>query len=225
MSLRPALIVTPKNDGNGKPDPVVERVLKRGKEIIELPSEKSWIQLVYGLRHAAEISRAEKPVTGQPGLRSAWLAMDYIWEFLCQQRAFLEDPQAIAPVARLRGALGDLPSGHVDPMLKVQKRAGDTSNLAIVKGLAARALGELILSGVPIDEAAPRVAKACGALGGRKVADKEVKNWRYRFRGKPGPGAPKGGPGRFAYERPMLEETPGQRADVLLKELREIDIT
>jgi hypothetical protein len=196
---------------------------------VELPDPKSWAQLVRGLGHAADIDRAEPRKTTQPGLKAAWLAMSYLFDFLSEQPAFINDPSAIAPIARVYTGLRDLHRGHLGPMFQIPKKAGAQSDrmmLGIIKGVAARALSELISAGVPKDEAATKVAGACGTLRelGR-VSRNQVINWRARYQGKPGPGAQKDGPNRFAYDRKLPEDmggTAAERADSLLRELRSL---
>jgi hypothetical protein len=185
--------------------------------ISEQPDAPSWAKLVLGLQQTEKISHEKQ----------TWVAMNCILDFLYLQPAFMENPAAIAPIVRLCGALRDLHRGKLHPMFAVPAKRGRRvtgMNVGSIKGIAARALNELMLAGVPKTDAASRVARACGELPelGRIKGD-QVIAWRARCRARPGPGAPKDGPVRFAYSHELPKGlTRAESAEYLMGQLREL---
>jgi hypothetical protein len=196
---------------------------------IDLPDPRSWAELVMGLRHAAEIDRTESADAKPHGHLAAWLAVHHIFSFLQQQRVIQNDPQVLAPVARLYNAMDDVYHGRKPAMFEgtpPNHRPSDATGFALLKGNAARALSEFRLSGMPKEEAAKRVARACGVVPGHgRVTSKNVSDWRAWLQRRPGPSGtpPKDGPALFAYQKPLpasMGSTPLERAESLIKALR-----
>jgi hypothetical protein len=199
------------------------------RETIDPPDPRSWAALVLGLRQAAEIDRTESPDAKPPGHRAAWLALHYLFSFLQEQRTIQNDPRVLAPIARLYNGMDDVHQGRKPPIFEgtpPNHRPGDTTGFAVLKGNAARALSEFRLSGMPKEEAAKRVARACGVVPGHgRVTSKNVSDWRIWLQRRPGrPGAPpKDGAALFAYQKPLpayMGSTPLERAESLITALR-----
>lgn len=195
---------------------------------VDPPDPAAWVRLVRKLRRAGEEDKngninPDLP----PGHAAAWLALHAIVDFLQSQPALMRTPEAIAPVHRLYSAITDLARGRVHPMLRPQRRRnGNGSGFEIIKGTAARALDEFIRADVPSEEAAPRVAHACGVLPGHgKVTKTQVIGWRQKLRAAPGRGAEVDGAARLAFEGTLPQQygaTPKERADSLMEDLRKL---
>lgn len=194
---------------------------------VELPDSESWGQFVLDLLHAAEVEKQERPHTEPAGFAAAWVALHAVNRFLLQQPTLRQHAQIFAPLANLENALIDIRRGKAPPMLKPMPPAHRPPNLTDfeqTKGLAARAMSELMTGGVPRWDAARTVAKAIGSLrGAGKVTAKTVDGWRHTLEGGAGPGAPQDGPALHAYRKELPKsfgDTPRQRGDGLVEMLR-----
>jgi hypothetical protein len=220
-------VSAPRERGN---QPPIEPPNPAEARFVPLPTPEDWVRFVLELRQLAEIDRREaRDLNLPPGLGGVLLALDSIHTFLGSQKAF-HDQADLAALQRLYCALLDLRRGRVSPMFKPvaqkggQSKGGNPGNgieVDVVRGLAAKALSELILDGEPPEAAARKVASACGTLHGYgKVTGRLVTGWRAKLQGKPGRGAPKDGAARFAYRAQLAANSNRERADKIIDELR-----
>jgi hypothetical protein len=193
------------------------------------PDPISWITLIDDLRIAAELDRLgviDKP--GEPpGLQSAFNALHAIVVFLGKQQRVLPN-RDLKPLMRLHGAIIDLKKNvRIDPLFKATLgigSPGNGTNYDIAKGTAARAMSLLIQAGESPEKARQTVADSLSdTTFGRKVKGTTIAGWRARL--MEGEGA-KGVTevALLAYSRPLPPEfgtTPRERAESLLKDLRE----
>jgi hypothetical protein len=178
------------------------------------------------LRCIAEIERrglrnAELP----PGVTGPERAQRAVLRFLQQQDCVMQH-NAAAPILRLNSAISDLADGRVSPMFRpVNRRPGrrTTSRVeALIMGMAARAMSELMEAGATLDEAARQVAQAIragGVIGHKKISAATVKNWRARIMEGPGAAPPEA----IAHFREPLwpDATAARRGKNLLTVLRQ----
>jgi len=173
------------------------------------------------------------PADLPPGLQASAQALHSLVEFLQKQPHFIRRSQDLFPLRRLDFALFDLWNGTVSPMFRVSrgKKPPNGSGLELIKGLAARAVDELLRASrddlqepSSPEPAAQTVAQACGPLRGHgTVTGKDVINWREDCRRKPKRGA-QDSPGRWIYRQPLSPwtgNTPRERANHLLEVLRQ----
>jgi hypothetical protein len=139
----------------------------------------------------------------------------------------LREGGQLAPLMRLQAAIVDLADGRQsDLFVPVIKKAGNPGKgvaYAMLRGLGARALDELVDSGEPVKQASDRVAKA--VRKGRKdmhdVTGETVKNWRERL--MEGPRGAQDDAWKHYREAlpPETGSTSKMRGETLLKSLRE----
>ena len=196
--------------------------------VVTTPSHESWLRLCGALIQAAHTERYGHEYEGAPaGFMAAESAVDAILVYL-QGCDGLMQAGAIAPVLRLRSALRDLQEGRQPDLLRPRSRGGrpDTDHRkAAVIGLAARAMTELIASGLPVTAAAGKVCDAMRsgrAIGWQSVKPTTIRNWRSRC--EEGPGADIAPEAIRHYREPLppgMGDTPGVRANNLLAVLSE----
>lgn len=117
-------------------------------------------ELILQLRQAAEFRRGKTgaPIDRQVGAASAQLHA--IVRFLQKLPSFSgEAAYDLAPLIQLYTAMLDLPHGIVAPILEpARRRSGNSASHEIAKGIAARAMSELMHSGLDAADAATAVA-------------------------------------------------------------------
>jgi len=192
------------------------------------PKATDWAVLVAGLRWAAEVDRRGNEDGNVPeGTTAPRIALKALIAFLNKQPC-VERHGAHVSLVRLAGALADLGDGIVSPLFRPTVRnpgnPGKGNNAALIMGFAARTLTELKDGGMPLDDAARRVATALRAgqvRGSGKYDAATVKTWRARIKSRSKSIPPAA---IFHYEEPLpptLGHTPKQRGEALLKVLRD----
>lgn len=194
---------------------------------VPLPDPSSWARLMEDLHRAAEIDQNEPADADMPGHAASWVALHHLYAFLLAQPAIATSPDILAPLARLTSAMVDLRHGRVSPMFKPKRGRGrppNSSAFEIVKGTAARAMSELMDSGMSKRDASEAVARTCAKVRGNDaITATQVEGWRDTYEAGAGRGAPEDGPGLLAYKRAIPTEfgaTSSERAQGLLEALR-----
>lgn len=194
------------------------------------PNPDFWLKLVAIMHEASEVARRQETKLGSPGgLLSIQSAIHDIAKLFSEQPYFMRRKELCAPLFRLSIALLDLNHGRVSWMFKPSRgkgNPGQASNLAILKGIAARAMKELVDGGTTPEIAAKTVAEALRPASERglgKVNADTVINWRERFNQGASPGAPPAA--LHAYMDaipPHMGETAEERGKSLVAELRKL---
>jgi hypothetical protein len=194
----------------------------------EHPDATFWMKLVGIMQEAYLIDQGDQRQDGaSPELRSAQCLVHNIAKLLHEQTFFAKRPELCAPLLRVSNALFELNHGRVSPLFKPIQRKGHSPGQpnahALLKGHAARALSELMASGMPIDDAATKIAmalKQASKKGLRPVTARTVINWRERFEQGPGPGAPQAALHVYSRNPGPPGGTPLERGLGLVEELK-----
>jgi hypothetical protein len=200
----------------------------RAEALRELPQPNDWADFIAMLRHSAELDRQGYAHPGMPENATGCVhALKAVISLLQRQPGLMRRGD-LALLLRLHGALVDLAAGRASPIFKPVHRAagapGKGATFAHIQGLAARALAELVDGGMPVRDAAQRVARALKT--GRKdmgdVTPETIINWRERIEQGPGPGAPEDAIRSFLEPLPpSMGDTPLKRGNNLVKVLKE----
>jgi hypothetical protein len=193
----------------------------------EPPEPAFWMKLTYHLRHAAELDRQRgtSPTQIPPETVAAQYFLHNLAKLLMEQPFFKRRPDLLAPLHRLSTAVSDLGDGTVSPMFRPVGRGrghpGKGAQFDLMKGHAARAVTELNMGGMLLDEAAKVVAKALREGGNGRlnaVTPEVVINWREKIMLGRGPGATRAA--IFAYKKelpPFMGCTPAERGHNLVE--------
>ena len=199
------------------------------------PSRDFWLLLTEIMRESSEIDRlgADADENYNPRKSSQFL-LHHLLKVLHAQPYFQRHEAYLAPLLRLSTAAWELDHGKVHPILapepKGTKNAGDLATHAIIKATAARAMGELMISGLSPEQAARKVSSALrqaskrGLKAGNRgpsITWRTVKGWRDGLNQAgnfiTSPAA------KLAYTQPLGDEfgaTSTARGERLIEELR-----
>jgi hypothetical protein len=192
----------------------------------EPPEPAFWMKLTYHLCHAAELDRQRgtSPKQIPPETVAAQYFLHNLAKLLMEQPFFKRRPDLLAPLHRLSTAVSDLGDGTVSPMFRPVGRGrghpGKGAQFDLMKH-AARAVTELNMGGMLLDEAAKVVAKALREGGNGRlnaVTPEVVINWREKIMLGRGPGATRAA--IFAYKKvlpPFMGCTPAERGHNLVE--------
>ncbi len=195
------------------------------------PSPEAWSQLCLQLLRTAEARRLGVEYEGAPpGFLAADAALHAVLDYLQACDGLMREG-AVASLFELRAAIHDLKEGRHPALLKPHSRDGRPATRgakAAIIGIAARAMTELVESGIPVPAAADAVCRALKkgrAIGWREVKPVTVKNWRARC--EAGPGSDIAEKAILHYVGPLLPgmgDTPARRAENLLTILAEAQV-
>ena len=178
-----------------------------------LPRPDDWADLISDLWMASQGAyHPDLP----PGASGPMMALFAVNAFFQKQHVVMSNGAAL-PLIQLAAALAELADGHVAQMFKpVTKSPGGrpANSMAheMMKGLAARAMAELMEGGATKAEASGRVGRAIG----EKPAT--VAGWRDRLSAGPGPGASDEAVSSYRDPLPPLpNSTPTERGERLLE--------
>lgn len=192
----------------------------------------AWAMLYGGLIDAARLEKAGLEYPDAPtGFMATEAALQAVVAFLQSCDGLMQE-SAVIPLNRLSVALRDLREGRSPPLLAPAPKNGRASTdhrRAMMIGMAARCLDELMESGERPDTSARTVSDALrkgGAVDAEAVTPTKIKNWRARCReGEPAISRGAISPDAWKHFReplpPGMGDTPAQRAASLLKVLRE----
>jgi hypothetical protein len=199
-----------------------------------LPDPSFWVHLTDIMRHAAEIDRLG--LNGNPKYNarlSSQVLLHNLADLLSKQHYFRRHQDYLGPLMRLSAAAWDLNHGHTHLVLKAESSAsnpGQPATHALIKGMAARAMDELIKGKVPRETAARtvlaalRAATAKGMTAGtrrREITWRTVTGWRDEL--NKGSHESESAAFRLSYKAEMdssVSESPLDRGNALVAELR-----
>lgn len=197
------------------------------------PGRALWIDLVAVLKRSAALERQRlaSPSEENDKLPSQRLMQDLL-TLLARQELFRLRPDYLFCLSKLADALWELNEGRTRPMLRATehaKKPGQSSLHATIKGLAARAMSELMEAGISREKAARRVSAALSEANKQGLAEgtrspsvtwKTVAGWRDKV--KEGPSESEAPTFRLAYQMNLNDDgsTPLERGEQLLEQIR-----
>ena len=207
-----------------------------GEALQHRPDPRAWANLIARLRlndhrdqrRRQRLKESESNVdqARQENLRYVAGAFTNIFEYLLEHEIFREAETQRA-LAMLAMALMDVSHGRRADLFEVPKAPGRPSMQTVetqVMGLTAKAMTELMRSGVARDDAAQQAARAAKAgrcAGHGKIDAAMVKGWRDRLEQGPAPGTPNWALARYNAPYPSsITPDPRVRAEFLLTLLR-----
>jgi hypothetical protein len=222
---------TPVNSQSIDPDglPLIDKETEhkwRQEALQNLPLPVEIAELMVRLRWNTELHKRELKNPDLPlNLTVCEQSVRAIIQFL-NANNYAQEYECSIPFMLLNSAFVDIAYGKSSKLFKPRRRNGRPPNdvaYETAKGLAAKALSELIEAGENGDEAADRVARVLQKFRRddiRKVSGRTVTNWRATLMQGPGPGA--SAAALFQYKTPLpanFGDTPKARGENLLNRL------